>query len=64
MRLTECDLLWNATDVNLEGLWNNMVAEVEPGNSDFSFWEQVHSTIETILKHKHIMCNRRITFVA
>lgn len=49
--------------MNLEGLQNNRGAEVALGNFDFSFWEQVHFPIGSVLYDRHIVGNREITFV-
>lgn len=44
--------------MNLEGLQNNRGAEEELGNSDFSFWEQVHFIVGSVLYDRHIVGNR------
>lgn len=40
------------------GVTEQQGAEVELGNSDFSFWEQVHFTTGFVLYNRHTVGNR------
>lgn len=45
------------------GFTGQQGAGVEWGNSDFSFGEQVHFTMGSVVYDRHIVGNREITFV-